>query len=110
MTSPRKNHAHGLNLAVARALTNARKRADLTNEGLAALLPEISMTSVQRYLSGRAAIDVEVLSRLCEAIGVTEVEVIQEAEKLMGEDDDRPLRLAARKTGREPGGHRSSDS
>lgn len=81
MTHPRKDHAHGLNLAVARALTEARKNAGLTNENLAAALNGTSLTSVQRYLSGRAAINVEVLSEICSIIGVSEVEIVERADR-----------------------------
>lgn len=79
-----------MNLAVARALTQARKDAGITNEALAAALDGVSLTSVQRYLRGRAAIDVDVLSRICAAIGITELEVMRAAEKLRGENiEDR---------------------
>lgn len=82
MSNPRKNHAHGVNLAVAQALTAARKGAGYTNESLAAAIPDISLTSLQRYLSGRSAIDVEVLTKMCLVIGVNEVEIIKAAQKI----------------------------
>lgn len=87
-----------MNLAVARALTQARKDAGITNEALAAALDGVSLTSVQRYLRGRAAIDVDVLSRICAAIGITELEVMQAAEKLRGENiEDRGADAAVTK-------------
>lgn len=74
-----------MNLAVARALTQARKDADFTNESLAAVLPDISLTSLQRYLSGRSAIDVEVLSQICTALGIDERQIMVTAQKLRDE-------------------------
>lgn len=93
--NPRKNHAHGINLAVAQELTEARRAAGYTNEELAAAMPGVSLTSVQRYLAGRSAIDIEVLSRICNILEVSETDVVRAAEqraKQWREQDDILLR------------------
>lgn len=67
-----------MNLAVAQELSAARSAAGFTNESLAAVLP-ISLSSLQRYLTGRSAIDVEVLTMICRALKVSETDIIQAA-------------------------------
>lgn len=78
VTTQRKSHAYGINLAVAKALTDARQDAGMTQESLAAALP-FSLSSLNRYLTGRSAIDVEVLAAICAAIGVSELEILSNA-------------------------------
>lgn len=79
-TSPRKNHAYGINLAVAQELTAARIAADYTEESLAAALP-FSLRSLQRYLKGESAVDVEVLHAICAVLGVSEVSIVEKAQQ-----------------------------
>lgn len=81
MNSPRINHAHGINLAVARQLTAARIKQGWTIERLAAALPDTSLRSVTRYLNGEAAISIQVASDICTVIGVPLADVLEAAAK-----------------------------
>lgn len=100
MSNPRTNHAHGFNLAVAQQLEDARVDKSWTVEALAAQIPDISLRALERYLSGEAAISIEKMDLICEAIGVPMSDVIQAAEKAYraGEVKPRATRQKVRRS------------
>ena len=74
-----------LSLAVIDVLNRHLEKSDLRSvHGLAQAVPTVSRSQLYLLMRGEAVIDVAELFAVCEALGLTPLQVIAEAEDLVG--------------------------
>jgi len=86
MNATEKDHSAGLNGAVAAVLRGERAATGMTLEQLAEA-SGIPLVSVQRFLAAKRAIDVQVLSALSDALGVSAIHVVKSAQERLARPD-----------------------
>lgn len=87
MSPVEKDHAAGLNGALAAAMRGERAAKGLSLDQVADR-SGIPVVSVQRYMAGKRAIDVATLAALAEALELSPRELIEAAESRLARMDD----------------------
>lgn len=87
MTPVERDHAAGLNGALAAAMRAERAANGLTLDQVADR-SGIPLVSVQRYMAGKRAIDVAALAALADALDLTPRELIEAAEGRLARMDE----------------------